>query len=519
MSKPLLPAEKEVLLWQDKSEKAVLKMLEKHYKDALKDIEEKITAMMGRQDVNLPHVIRRIEYQQMLKEQLQTALERLHSNEYETISEYLKDTYTDAFVGTVYTLHRQDVPVILPVDQSVVVKAVTIDSKLKESLYTSIGKDITELKRSIAAEVTRGIASGMMYSDIARNIRNTASIPMKRAKTIARTEAGRVQEQATFDAAKEAKAVGADVVKQWSSIRDGKTRDSHRKLDGQIREIDEPFEVNGHKGMHPHDFGRPEEDINCRCTMLTRARAALSEEDLKLMQERAAYHGLLVKDSKAFGKAKAKDFSDFRKKYLKTTETLKKQGKSGIIELPEDPFYDGLSQSDIVNRYKKPDGSNLLHESFLGLPIEAQREIVRGYDKAISLFGDIPPQRLKVGKAEDEAYARYDLDFRVISFNPKMVVEKGEGYATAVHEMTHHAENVTKQFDSKKVVNSALKKLGMTSNSKKADNLRIKTVGLDGDWEDPREVVACAVERQVVGRTNPLTEEIYSVLKEKGIIK
>lgn len=332
MSKPLLPSEKEVLLWQDKSEKAVLKMLEKHYKDALKDIDEKITAMMGRQDANLPNVIRRIEYQRMLKEQLQTALERLHSNEYETISEYLKDSYTDAFVGTMYTLHKQDVPIILPVDQSVVVKAVTIDSKLKESLYSSIGKDITKLKQSIAAEITRGIATGLMYNDIARNIRNTASIPMKRAKSIARTEAGRVQEQATFDAAKGAKAKGADVVKQWSAFRDGKTRDAHRRLDGQIREVDEPFEVEGHTAMHPHDFGIAELDINCRCTMLTRARAALDEDDLKLMRERAAAHKLLVKDAKGFEDAKAKDFSDFKKKYLKAAESLEKQGKSGIIK-------------------------------------------------------------------------------------------------------------------------------------------------------------------------------------------
>lgn len=332
MSKPLLPAEKEVLLWQDKNEKAVLKMLEKHYKDALKDIDEKITAMMGRQDANLPNVIRRIEYQRMLKEQLQTALERLHSNEYETISDYLKESYTDAFVGTMYTLHKQDVPIILPVDQSVVVKAVTIDSKLKESLYSSIGKDITQLKKTIAAEITRGIATGMMYNDIARNIRNTASIPMRRAKSIARTEAGRVQEQATFDAAKGAKAKGADVVKQWSSFRDGKTRDAHRKLDGQVRELDEPFEVNGKKAMHPHDFGVAELDINCRCTMLTRARAALDEDDLKLMTERAATHRLLVKDKKGFDGTKVKDFSDFKKKYLKAAETLEKQGKSGIIK-------------------------------------------------------------------------------------------------------------------------------------------------------------------------------------------
>ena len=36
--------------------------------------------------------------------------------------------------------------------------------------------------------------------------------PLSRARTIVRTEAGRVQEQANFDAANKAKAAGADVV-------------------------------------------------------------------------------------------------------------------------------------------------------------------------------------------------------------------------------------------------------------------------------------------------------------------
>lgn len=326
----------EVLLWLDKSEKAVLARLDRHYKDALKDIEEKIYSMLGRNDANLPHVIRRIEYQRMLKEQIQTVLERLHSNEYETISQYLTDSYTDAFVGTMYTLHQQDVPLILPIDQSVVMKAVTLDSKLKESLYTTMGKDMTALKKTVAEEVTRGIATGQMYSEIARNIRYAAGIPLRRAKTIARTEASRVQEQATFDAATEAKASGADVVKQWSSRRDGKTRDTHRMLDGQVREVNEPFTVNGKKAMHPHGFGVAELDINCRCTMLTRARAALDEDELKKLRERAVQHSLHVDDPKAFRKEKLpplKNFAEFKKSYTKAAETLEKQGKSGIIEV------------------------------------------------------------------------------------------------------------------------------------------------------------------------------------------
>ena len=191
---------------------------------------------------------------------------------------------------------------------------------------------MTALKRTVAAEVTRGIATGQMYSEIARNIKAAAGIPLNRAKTIARTEAGRVQEQATFDAAQEAKAVGADVVKQWSSRRDTKTRDAHRMLDGQIREVDEPFTVDGREAMHPHGFGVARLDINCRCTMLTRARAALDDDTLKLLEERAQKHGLLAKDKDKTKKAQAQNVSEFKSKYLKAAETLENTGESGIIE-------------------------------------------------------------------------------------------------------------------------------------------------------------------------------------------
>lgn len=151
--------------------------------------------------------------------------------------------------------------------------------------------------------------------------------PLSRARTIVRTEAGRVQEQANFDAANKAKAAGADVVKQWSAVLDGKTRDTHRELDHQIREMDKPFETHGKKAMYPHDFGDPAEDCNCRCTLLTRARAALDADELKVMQKRVEFFGLDKTDS----------FEDFKKKYLKAAETVEKSGakvynNSGTID-------------------------------------------------------------------------------------------------------------------------------------------------------------------------------------------
>lgn len=312
MNKP----EKEVRAYYDKTEKQILKTLEKEYKEALAEVNQRIAGLLGLQNPNLPNIINHLEYQRKLKGWIQSALDKLHSKEYESISEYLDDSYLNGFTGAMYALHHQDIPLLLPVDENVMVKAVTLDTQLKEDLYTSLGKDLNTLRKTIQSEMTRGIATGLLYKDIARNIANVSGIPLRRAKTIARTEAGRIQEQATMDAAYKAKDKGADVVKQWSSKRDGKTRLNHRILDGQIRELNEPFTIGTKKAMAPHGFGDAAEDCNCRCTTLIRARDALDEDELERLQENASKHGLLVKDSKAYGRAKAKDFADFRKKYL-----------------------------------------------------------------------------------------------------------------------------------------------------------------------------------------------------------
>lgn len=519
MNNGLLKTEWEILRERLKSEKEVLKELEKHYSAALEDIDQRIAAMLGRNDANLPHVIRRIEYQRMIKAQIQAALDKLHANEYETISAYLNDSYTNGFVGTMYTLHEQDIPIIIPIDQNAAVKAVTIDSKLKDELYKTLGVDITRLKKTVAAEITRGIASGLLYTDIARNIKNASGIPFRRARTIVRTEAGRVQEQAAMDAGNKAKQAGADVVKQWSSIRDGKTRPMHRLMDRQVREMDERFS-NGL--MFPQEpGGKAAEVINCRCTTLIRARDEMDEDELRIMQERASYHGLLVKDSKAFGKAKAKDFADFKKKYLKAAETLEKQGESGIIYVVgDDDFYSKLTQEEIASRYIKPNGSNLLDKSFLGIPIEMQREIVHGYDLSIATFGDITPQRIKADNLKNGAFAEYSLTFKTITINHHKKNALNEARGTIVHEMTHHAENL-KLFNSEDVLKAAFKKLGYKSNSKSAKAMKQLVVGVYNkkDADDPHEIVAFAVEKNTFGSNNPLVEAICSVLKEKGVIK
>lgn len=285
-------------------EEAVLEALEKVYARALRDINERIKVM--RADELLQNKVYRKQYQEALKGQVEAILERLHTQEYETIEEYLKESYTNGLVATMYSLHAQGLPLTIPIDQAQVVKALVTDSPISEGLYKSLGIDTAELKKVISAEISRGIAANMSYSEIARNVANQAGVPKKRAKSIVITESHRVQEEASQDARVAAKKQGANIVKQWDATLDGKTRDTHRRLDGQIRDVDEPFEIDGKTAMYPGGFGRAEEDCNCRCIALTRAKWGLDEKELETMKERAEYWELDKTDS----------FEEFKRKYL-----------------------------------------------------------------------------------------------------------------------------------------------------------------------------------------------------------
>lgn len=311
--------EKEVAQVLLGEEGGMLKRLERMYTHALDDINGRIRLLQSAPETQSR--IYHVEYQKTLKKQVAAILEKLHADEYTSVQEYLNDSYTMGYIGTMYSIAGQGVCPIIPIDQNAVYKAVVLDSKIKESLYESFGVDINAMKKTISSVISRGIASGMSYADMALSIRNASGVPLKRAKAIVRTDGHRIQQASAEDARQAAKEAGADVVKQWDSVLDGETRDSHRALDGQIREVNEPFSYGGKKAMYPGEFGDPAEDCNCRCVANTRARWALDEDELERLQERAKFFGLDKTDS----------INDFRNKYLKAAETVENTGKSGII--------------------------------------------------------------------------------------------------------------------------------------------------------------------------------------------
>ena len=334
------------------NEKEVLEALKKNYEDALEEINSKIAILLGRQDADMMHVIYQVEYQEALKSQITGILDMLQANEFETISEYLTKSYEEGYMGALYSMQAQGVPLILPLDQEQIVKAIQSNTKLSGSLYDSLGKDVKVLNKQIAGEISRGIATGKMYKEIAKDISGYTRIGMNNAMRIARTEGHRIQSEANYNAQVKAKDKGADIVKIWSASLDANTRSEHFKLDGQIKEVNEPFKYGRYTAMYPGEFGVAHMDINCRCRAITKARWLLDAEQTKMLgdvakmsdkQKKAIAKKLniepesLAEYSEQIVPVNAKNYADFKEKYNKLWKyegsELQEKAEARIAEL------------------------------------------------------------------------------------------------------------------------------------------------------------------------------------------
>ena len=322
-------------------EKRILRQLKLVYGQAQDDCINKIIDLSRRRDMeNLQSVIYQKQYQEVLKKQLDGLLDNLQGEEFTSISEYLEKCYHNGYMGAMYDIHSQGIPIIMPINQEQVVQALRTDSKLSKSLYDSLGEDVNYLKKSIRAELSRGTANGSTWNEMAEKIAKGMNSPFKkaynRAVVISRTEGHRIQQKSALDAQYAAKEKGADIVKQWDATLDNKTRPHHRRLDGQLRELEEPFELEGMTAMAPGYFGKPKEDCNCRCCLLQRARWALDEGELDELKKRAAYFDL----------DKTKDFEEFKKKYMDSIESLYDSDimKSGAVSGARNPYSDAANK-------------------------------------------------------------------------------------------------------------------------------------------------------------------------------
>ena len=311
--------EKEVLGSYLDDEKKTLNYLKQVYKKSAEDIRERIAYFNAREDMNDPHlssIIYQKQYQRVLLKEIEAGLKDLNENQYKSLQEFFEGSYVNGYVGAMYNFEGQGIPLTVPIDPKKMVRAVQTDSKLSRRYYQKrlFPENVERLKLSIKAEVSRGIASGSSWLEVAHKVASGMNSPFDRALNdavrIVRTEGHRINQEGYLDAGDEAKKKGADILKQWDATLDSRTRPWHQEADGQIREWEDDFTVNGEKMKAPSVGGSASNVINCRCQLLQRARWALDEDELKTLEERANFYGL----------DKSKDFEDFKQKYLKLPE-------------------------------------------------------------------------------------------------------------------------------------------------------------------------------------------------------
>jgi uncharacterized protein with gpF-like domain len=152
--------------------------------------------------------------------------------------------------------------------------------KDKPKLLPKSSKKVTEAIREgkvkkwndqkFQSAILQGILQGESMDDIAERLSKTVGeLNMHSAVRNARTATTSAENAGRMDGLKEAHEKGIKVKKVWLATMDNRTRHEHVFLDGQRKDIDEPFEVYEDKIMFPGDpDAEPYLVYNCRCTLI-----------------------------------------------------------------------------------------------------------------------------------------------------------------------------------------------------------------------------------------------------------
>lgn len=317
--------EKEVEQVLLNNEKDVLKQLQQTYIQALADVKGRLRLLQAREETQ--SVIYQMNYQKSLEKQINAVLGVLQQDNITNIQDFLNHMYEDGYIGIQYELMQQGVPVITSINQTEVASSL-FKKTAKMTFADRLNVNMKDFKQKVKDTITRGIASGSTYRDMANQLSLVTDEELYKSYRIARTEGHRITAEAKLNSMKKAKKQGADVVKQWDATLDGKTRKNHRKLDGEWVEIDDYFEIGGRKVKAPGKFGRAEEDINCRCILLTRPRWAVDKRRTKsatLYKDSSGNYvnidGLKPSEINKLEKVEklieVKNFDDYKKGYYK----------------------------------------------------------------------------------------------------------------------------------------------------------------------------------------------------------
>lgn len=157
-------------------------------------------------------------------------------------------------------------------DSATVVNLIKNDPQILPEWKIDEPKDYIWNYKKVNNAITQGIIQGESLDQIADRLTVSLCAQNKNSMlTHARTAMTGAQNAGRNQSLLDARSKGINVVKEWLATLDGRTRDSHRQMDGETVKVIDKF--------HPTKFsngcrfpgdpqGPPHEVYNCRCTMV-----------------------------------------------------------------------------------------------------------------------------------------------------------------------------------------------------------------------------------------------------------
>ena len=273
-------------------------------------------------------------------------------------------------------------------DQATVARLVKSDQQILPKAREGVKKDkaYSYYNKLMNSAITQGIVQGETIPQIAKRIaQTTGERSYKSAVRNARTAYTGAQNAGRMEGLHQAQSLGINVQKKWMATLDARTRDAHADLDGQVQEVDDPFESDLGKIMFPGDpTADPGNVYNCRCTLVYVYPEYPSE-----MQRRSAEAGEIV------GDMTYREWEESKKglQDLPVDDTIDKNGQDAAM----------IKQYDDLRRVYSKGGGQVYDSTLDDTVVLCEEERVEENGKWVSRYNETGI--VEVPQNDDKEYA------------------------------------------------------------------------------------------------------------------
>lgn len=157
-------------------------------------------------------------------------------------------------------------------DEATVTNLIKNDPKILPEWKINEKKSYIWNSKKVNNAITQGIIQGEKLDQISKRLTNGLSAQNENLmKTFARTGMTQAQNAGRYQRQMDAKKLGINMVKEWMATLDGRTRDSHRHMDGEKIKVGDKWHPQKFSNgcRYPGDPEAPAREVyNCRCTLV-----------------------------------------------------------------------------------------------------------------------------------------------------------------------------------------------------------------------------------------------------------